>query len=342
MAATGLGVTELHAAAIRLIGREVSTDLTCWAAIDPETLVIATMVSGETRIPPEYEPRLAEAEYSVSEPHRFATLAARREPVARLSDLPARQRDRSARLNNVWRPLGLDRELRVLFLADGMCWGAAGMVRAGHDFTDRETEFLATVGPALAGATRLAMRSEAQGSSSEGQPAIVVVGARGELHAVTATAREWQDRFDETAPGRFAVMMQVMAVGARSADANGFRARLRAGSGQWVVLRASRLLGGDDGQVAVVIEPAAGDQLIGLLFAAYGLTSRERDICREVMAGHSTVEIADRLVISSYTVQDHLKSIFAKVGVRSRGELVARLRPGGVASDGAHAPVVRL
>jgi hypothetical protein len=106
---------------------------------------ISTMVSGETRIPPEYEPRLAEAEYSADEPHTFATLALRKEPVAKLSDLPDRERDRSARLNNVWRPLGLDRELRVLFLADGVCWGAAGMVRAGRDFTDRETEFVAAV-----------------------------------------------------------------------------------------------------------------------------------------------------------------------------------------------------
>lgn len=84
LAAAGLGVSELHAAAIRVIGDEVSTDLTCWAAIDPETLVISTMVSGETRIPPEYEPRLAEAEYSADEPHTFATLARRKEPVAKL------------------------------------------------------------------------------------------------------------------------------------------------------------------------------------------------------------------------------------------------------------------
>lgn len=34
LAAAGLGVSELHAAAIRVIGDEVSTDLTCWAAID--------------------------------------------------------------------------------------------------------------------------------------------------------------------------------------------------------------------------------------------------------------------------------------------------------------------
>ena len=49
--------------------------MTCWAAIDPETLVISTMTNGETRIPPEYEPRLAESEYSPDEPHTFAALA---------------------------------------------------------------------------------------------------------------------------------------------------------------------------------------------------------------------------------------------------------------------------
>lgn len=334
LAAAGLGVSELHAAAIRVIGDEISAELTCWAAIDPETLVISTMVSGETRIPPEYEPRLAEAEYSACEPHTFATLALRKEPVAKLSDLPDRERDRSARLNNVWRPLGLDRELRALFLADGACWGAAGMVRVGRDFTDRETEFVAAVAPAIATATRLAVRSEACGWAPAGHPAILVVGPRGEPRAVTPAAREWQDRLDEIAPGRFAVMMQVMAVGARAAATGSFRARLRDARGQWAVLQASPLIGGDDDQIAVAIEPATGEQLIGLLLVAYGLTSRERDICREVIAGNSTADIAGRLYISAHTVQDHLKSVFAKVGVRSRGELVARLRPDGPRSYG--------
>jgi hypothetical protein len=168
LAATGLGVSELHAAAISVIGGVVSSELTCWAVIDPETLVISSMVGGETRIPPEYEPRLAEAEYSADEPHRFAALAARKQAVARLSDLPGRERDRSGRLHDVWRPLGLDQELRVLFLDDGACWCAAGMVRVGGDFTDRETEFLVAVGPAIATATRLAVRAEA-GSWTSGE-----------------------------------------------------------------------------------------------------------------------------------------------------------------------------
>jgi DNA-binding CsgD family transcriptional regulator len=336
LAATGLGVSELHSAAIGVIDNQVKTELACWATIDPETLVISAMTNGETTIPAEYEPRLAESEYSVDEPHTFASLMLRSEPVARLSDMPARDRGRSLRFNNVWRPLGVDQECRVLFQTDGTCWGAAGMVRTGRDFTDRETEFLTEVAPAIATATRLAVRAEAQRARTPGpqhHPAIVVLGPSGELRATTPAARDWQDRLDDIAPGRFLVMMRAMAVGARFAPSGSFRTRLQDAHGGWAVLQASPLMGGEELEIAVTIEPATGDQLMGLLFAAHGLSPRERDVCREVIAGHSTTDIAARLFISANTVQDHLKSVFGKVGVRSRGELVARLRPGGTVSD---------
>lgn len=329
LAAAGLGVAELHAQVAGMVQRTVQADLACWAAIDPEMLVISTMVSGENRLPAEYEAPLAAAEYSqADEPHRFAALAARRQPVARFSDLPRQQRQRSARLVDVWRPLGLDRELRGVFLADGACWGAAGMVRTGRDFSDREVDFLTALAPALGSATRLAVRAHHQRDPLPRRPAIVVVGPDGELRTMTAAAREWREVLDEPAPGRFALMMAVMAGGAHAAHGDTFRARVQDRDGQWVLLQASPLLG-EDAQTAVVLERATGHEVVGLLLAAYALTSRERDICREVIAGHSTADIAARLFISAHTVQDHLKSVFTKVEVRSRGELVARLQPAG-------------
>jgi hypothetical protein len=136
------------------------------------------------------------------------------------------------------------------------------------------------------------VRSEAQRLMQGAQPAIVVVGPRGELRAITAAAQDWQERFDQIAPGRFMVIMQLMAGGARTATSGGFRARLRDARGQWAVLKASPLIGGDDDQIAVTVEPASGDQLLGLLLAAYGLTAREREVCGEVINGHSTSDIA--------------------------------------------------
>ena len=223
LATTGLGVSELHAAGIRVIEQRVGAELTCWASIDPENLVISSMTSGDARIPVEYEPRLAAAEYSGKEPQTYATLARSKIDSATLADLPEHDRTRCARLNTVWRPLGLDEELRVMFRIDGICWGAAGMVRAGSGFSSRETEFLLSVAPAIAAATRLAVRLEARGWASGEPPAVVVVGLDGRLRAITPTAEEWQERFDTITPDRFRTMMQVMATGAKASASGGFR-----------------------------------------------------------------------------------------------------------------------
>jgi two-component system, NarL family, nitrate/nitrite response regulator NarL len=55
---------------------------------------------------------------------------------------------------------------------------------------------------------------------------------------------------------------------------------------------------------------------------AFGLTQREIEIVKAVMAGGSTKGIAERSSISENTVKSHLTHIFNKMGVSNRVELV--------------------
>jgi len=103
-----------------------------------------------------------------------------------------------------------------------------------------------------------------------------------------------------------------------------------------------------DAPTAVIIEAARPHELAPLIADAYSLTERERAITQLVVHGLGTQAIARRLHISPWTVQDHLKSIFEKVDVSTRGELVARIffdhyaprltEGAAVASDGWFAP----
>ena len=54
------------------------------------------------------------------------------------------------------------------------------------------------------------------------------------------------------------------------------------------------------------------------------LTAREREIADLVAAGHTNREIAEQLVLSTRTIEAHLRNIYAKLGVRSRVELARR------------------
>jgi DNA-binding CsgD family transcriptional regulator len=102
-------------------------------------------------------------------------------------------------------------------------------------------------------------------------------------------------------------------------------ARVLSRSGRWIVLHGASLVADGTRRVAVIVEPAHPARITPLLMAAYGLTEREQEVTRLVLRGESTAQIAERLVVSPHTVQEHLKSVFEKTGVRSRRDLVGKV-----------------
>jgi DNA-binding CsgD family transcriptional regulator len=100
--------------------------------------------------------------------------------------------------------------------------------------------------------------------------------------------------------------------------------RLRTRAGRWLALHASRLSHAAD-QIAVIIELATPNDIAPFVLHAYALTAREQEVAVLVLKGRSTEEISAQLSISALTVQQHLKAVFDKVGVRSRRELVAQI-----------------
>lgn len=92
-----------------------------------------------------------------------------------------------------------------------------------------------------------------------------------------------------------------------------------------LTLHASLPDGARSERVAIVIQRASGERSTALRLEAHGLTSREREVATLVARGLTTEALAERLFLSPWTVQDHLKSIFEKTGTHSRRQLRAQI-----------------
>jgi DNA-binding CsgD family transcriptional regulator len=150
---------------------------------------------------------------------------------------------------------------------------------------------------------------------------VLVLAADGSTAFADEVAGAWID--DLSQDGSVPPVVSDVATRARAVATA--RASVRAESGRWLVVRASTLGDEPGAQVAVVIELARPHELAPLVADACRLTPREREVTRLVARGLTTDAIAARLYLSAWTVQDHIKAIFGKVGVATRGELVARL-----------------
>jgi DNA-binding CsgD family transcriptional regulator len=190
------------------------------------------------------------------------------------------------------------------------------------------------VAPHLAeGARRALLVGEAVDPEGPDAPGLVVLSDGGEVESATPGVERWLQELPDGDWDAGKLPSAVLAVAGRALrtaehpDQPGEVAvsRVLSRSGTWVVLHGASLVSGGAHRVAVIVEPAHPARIAPLLMSVYGLTEREQAVTRLVLQGNSTAEIAERLVVSAHTVQQHLKSIFDKTGVRSRRDLVGKV-----------------
>lgn len=92
--------------------------------------------------------------------------------------------------------------------------------------------------------------------------------------------------------------------------------------GAWVTAHGTDL---GEGRVAIALGRATAAELLGARVAGAGLTPREVEVTRLLCRGLSDREMARELGVSAHTVHDHVRAVRAKLGVRSRSEVVAQV-----------------
>ena len=328
------------------IGKAVPYDGAMWFGLDPSTLLAVAPARME-HLDDGYCNTFWFGEFHEQDANLFADLARDPSPAATLRSATEDRPMRSARYRDFLRPQGYEDELRVMFRTGARSWGAAGLFRdAGRDpFDEHDVAVLQAISPIVAAAfrTHAALALPTPGLSHA--PGLMLFDRDGSILSANDAASTWLAEIYGADPGTdwfellaglhtpdLGAAIPIIPLIARAhavsagRDNREARLRLRDRSGRWLVLHASVLDGrGDEGNVAVVVEPAKSGDLAPIIIEAYGLTPRERDVVKAIARGSSTPEIATELFLSAHTVRDYIKAVFDKVGVSSRGELVAKL-----------------
>lgn len=313
-----------------VVDRLVPSDRWCAFAVDPATR-LATNGYHDEGLPATHLPRLLELEHTDDDVNQIRTLARTPTGVATLSEATAGDPATSARWRDVLEPSGLPHELRAVVRDRGASWGAIVLLRAGDSaaFGPGDVDAVARCSSHIAaGFRRVLVRQQIDHGDDAREAGIVIVDSRSlEVRSMTAAAAEWLERLDDGwQPGRLPTSVLSAVYACRSASAGGPRAvRARARDGRWVTITAEHLGDADAGSIGLVVQPSRPAEIATIAAAAHGLTPRETDVVLLVAAGHSNREIASILGVSPLTVGDHLKKVFAKLEVASRGEATSKL-----------------
>ena len=304
-----------------------------WLLTDPQTSVGSSPLADVPCLPE--LPRLIELKYRTGV-NRWTSLGS--EPVARLHEATGGDLSRSL----LWRELlsryGITDVASVVFRDQFGCWGFLDLWRDGTSapFGPGEAAFLADIAPVVTAGLRRSQAAAftvAGGDRQWGGPVVLLLSPRLEVLRQTPETQEYLRVLVPPEGGQapipasaYNVAAQLLATEA-GADQNPPWARVHLTGGRWVTLRAARIGGGGPAaasDIAVTIERTPGPERAELFARACGLTARESELLGHLISGADTRELAQRMFLSGHTVQDHLKSIFAKTGTRTRRTLLSR------------------
>jgi DNA-binding CsgD family transcriptional regulator len=192
------------------------------------------------------------------------------------------------------------------------------------DFTSAEAALLGTLSGRVADALRRVQLAARAAEQTADGPGVVLVDVTDLGVAVLTGSPAALERLAEVEDSDVDGLPFAVTSLARSAHSRrgSSRCRLRTRTGRWLTLHAERL---DGSTVSLVVEPSRPAEIAALLTDAYRLTEREVEVVGLVARGNSNAAIARALWLSPFTVADHIKNVFEKTGVRSRGELTGRL-----------------
>ncbi|OPH51303.1 helix-turn-helix transcriptional regulator [Paenibacillus ferrarius] len=328
---------EYRSALIGQLREAIPFDGACCATVDPQTLLCTGAVT-EEGIEAIHQ-GLFEFEYLHEDYNAYDQLVKADDPVATLSGATQGQWEQSARYRNVLRPAGYRDEMRAALMYQGACWGYLTLFRLQDrpSFSENEREFVSSLVPIIAFHLRqrsLDLPAEESTRMKEETGILVFSDQLAMLSFNTAGAhwlsllRKWEGIDNQTLPRPIRAVSSRALSGRDAAVEQGSTAKvcIRIPDGPYLTIQASLLSSSSSGlQVAVWFQQAKPSDTLPLIAEAYGISEREKQILDGLLRGFSTKELALSLRISTYTVQDHLKSIFVKTGVTSRRELIWQL-----------------
>lgn len=300
----------------------------CWFTVDPLTrLVNGHLNEGLDRTPPE----IVQAWYAEGDVNSPGDLADRSSGVATVKLATGGDPMSSWRWRNLLQPRGFDDSLDAVLRRGKTVWGAINLLHTpeSEPFTSKDLEFVSRISHVLATGTQLGLlRAESEVAGRRDGPVVLIVDADLVARSTTSNAEDVMADMPDIGsfrPDRLPIALQVIVLRALQSANGEASTMVRSVSGPWVRIQGTRLSSGGAPQVAVIVEEATPHDLAPVRLATYGLTARESEVVDLVLRGRSTRDIANELFISEYTVQDRLKAVFEKVGVRSRRDLVATI-----------------